>query len=169
MARQLLKTPAVPNYWGVRNIIVAGFWLFWEFDFSPEVKINKSFCVNWLKFNLLSMRNTIIAFLVLIRFTSFAQDAEAIYKTVSPSTVTIETDKKIGSGFFIDKNIVVTNFHVIDGAKFANCFISNSEIRYKISGIVAVDRENDLALLSVPETNAPPIKIRQFHLVRKFM
>lgn len=87
------------------------------------------------------------------------QDASIIYKSVVNSTVTIETDLMIGSGFFIDKNIIATNFHVIQGASEAFCFVNNSSEKFKFDGYVSVDKSSDLILLRVSSIERTPIKI----------
>ncbi len=61
-----------------------------------------------------------------------AQDAKLIYNKTVNSTVTIETDKVLGSGFFVGKNIIATNYHVIKGATTASCYANNSSIKYNI-------------------------------------
>lgn len=91
---------------------------------------------------------------------SFSQDASLIYKTTVNSTVTIVTDNgSQGSGFFVAPNIIATNYHVIEGASKADCFLNNSEIKYKIDGYLAVDKTVDLILLKVSGLNKPAIKL----------
>ncbi len=91
---------------------------------------------------------------------SLTQDASLIYKSTVNSTVTIVTDNgSQGSGFFIDTNIIATNYHVIEGASTADCFLNNSEIKYKIDGYLAVDNAVDLILLKVSGLNKPAIKL----------
>lgn len=46
----------------------------------------------------------------------FSQDASLIYKNIVNSTVTVETDNGLGSGFFVAPNIIATNYHVMEGA-----------------------------------------------------
>lgn len=38
---------------------------------------------------------------------------------IGPAVVCVETNKGIGSGFMATQNIVVTNYHVVDGAREA--------------------------------------------------
>jgi hypothetical protein len=88
-----------------------------------------------------------------------SQDASLIYKNTVNSTVTILTnDGSQGSGFFVAQNIIATNYHVIEGATYANCYLNNSDIEYKIDGYVGVDKSVDLILLKVSTLNKPVIK-----------
>ena len=59
-----------------------------------------------------------------------------------------ETNIWTGTGFSITGNLVVTNFHVIDEAK--SIYITNEIIKDTIpASIIASDKENDLAVLSI--------------------
>jgi hypothetical protein len=91
-------------------------------------------------------------------WTVKAQDATVIYKNTVNSTVTIETDNGLGSGFFVGENIIATNYHVIEGATTAYCYVNNSTTKYKIEGYLAADKSVDLILLKVQELNKPTIK-----------
>jgi len=77
-----------------------------------------------------------------------------LVRRIKPSAVAIETydarGEKLsrGSGFFIDKDRVVTNRHVIEGASRAEIHSSNGTV-YPVKGVLAVDAEGDLALLKV--------------------
>ena len=88
-----------------------------------------------------------------------SQDASVIYKNTANSTVTIETDKGLGSGFFIAENIIATNYHVIESASKAVCYTNNSTEKFKIKRIISTDKKADLALLEVVGINKPAIKI----------
>jgi len=57
-----------------------------------------------------------------------------------------------GSGFFVSSDgLLVTNFHVIEGAKFATVMLSDGSTLF-VEGVAAVDKEADLALLKVNGT-----------------
>jgi hypothetical protein len=88
----------------------------------------------------------------------FSQDASLIYKNTVNSTVTIETDNGLGSGFFVAPNIIATNYHVMEGATNANCYLNNSDTKYKIDGYIGADKSVDLILLKVSTLNKPIIK-----------
>ena len=56
-----------------------------------------------------------------------------------------------GTGFSIANNLVVTNFHVVNEAK--SIYITNETIKDTIpASIIALDKENDLAILSIKKT-----------------
>jgi hypothetical protein len=91
---------------------------------------------------------------------SLAQDASLIYKKTVNSTVTIITDDgSQGSGFFVAPNIIATNYHVMEGATKASCYLNNSDTEYKIDGYVGIDKSVDLILLKVSTLNKPAIKL----------
>lgn len=91
-----------------------------------------------------------------------------LVRRIKPSAVAIETfdvrGEKLtrGSGFFIDKDRVVTNRHVIDGAYRAEVHL-NSGNTYPVKSVVGVDAEGDIALLKV---EAPPNQVRPLSLDR---
>lgn len=102
-----------------------------------------------------------ILLLIIIYYTTkiVAQDATLIYKNTVSSTVTIETDIGLGSGFFVSKNVIVTNYHVIKDANEAYCYTNNSSTKFKIEGYLAVDKSVDLILLKVSGLDRASIKI----------
>jgi hypothetical protein len=69
---------------------------------------------------------------------------------VDPSVVTITLpNEREGSGFVVDaKGLVVTNYHVIEGAKTATVSFADKKILL-VDGFVAVSISKDLALLHV--------------------
>jgi hypothetical protein len=89
----------------------------------------------------------------------YVQDAINIYNKTAESTVTIQTDKSLGSGFFVAPNIIATNYHVVEGATDAFCFLNNSISKYKIEGYLAADKAVDLVLLKVSSLSKPALKM----------
>jgi S1-C subfamily serine protease len=92
-----------------------------------------------------------------------------IIKRIEHSTVIIFTynDKgeflKLGSGFFISQNgDVITNYHVIQGADFAEIKTSDGKT-YPITYVLAKDERNDIICLSVdiPSKYAHPLSLSE--------
>ena len=71
----------------------------------------------------------------------------------------------IGSGFVIDEGVVVTNFHVVENSKGGIVKIIGDQKKYRISGIIEIDKKNDLAILSVSGLIAPKVKIGDYSKV----
>src|ERR1044071_3912423 len=77
-----------------------------------------------------------------------------LVRRIKPSAVAIETfdarGEKLtrGSGFFIDRDRVVTNRHVIDGAFRAEVHLSSGG-SFQVKNVLAVDAEGDVAILKV--------------------
>tara|TARA_R110002033_G_scaffold170966_1_gene215033 strand:+ start:1710 stop:2747 length:1038 start_codon:yes stop_codon:yes gene_type:complete len=95
--------------------------------------------------------------LILILSTSaFSQSAKEIAKNCLPSTVSLVMEDNykqpvsLGSGFIIEDGKVVTNLHVIEGAKYGYVFVNGSTKKHKIQGYFVIDKKNDLAILSIP-------------------
>ncbi|MBM3431688.1 MAG: trypsin-like peptidase domain-containing protein [Bacteroidetes bacterium] len=106
------------------------------------------------------VQKAVCFFFLVTAFTGLqAQDASQIYRNTISSTVTIETDIGLGSGFFVGQDIIATNYHVVEGATTAYCYLNNSQNRYKIAGYVAADKSVDLILLKVEGLFRPPLKI----------
>ena len=115
---------------------------------------------------------TLFCALILIAIAALvtrSQDAlPELVRRIKPSAVAIETfdarGEKLtrGSGFFIDKDRVVTNRHVIEGAYRAEVHL-NSGNTFPVKNVLAVDAEGDVALLKV---EAPPNLVRPLPLDR---
>lgn len=92
----------------------------------------------------------------------FGQNAASlIYQKAVNSVVTIETNEGLGSGFFIEKNLVATNYHVIEDANSAVIYLNNTNTSYEVEGYVALDEQNDLAILKVKYDAGVPLKLSQ--------
>lgn len=113
--------------------------------------------------------------LALTLFALFAPHAAAqeslpdLIRRVKPAVVSIITyDAKgdplmTGSGFFIRPGEVVTNMHVIDGARRVEIRTLDGKGKtYVVAGVLASDEEGDLAVLSVelpPERGVRPLEL----------
>ena len=55
----------------------------------------------------------------------------------------------MGSGFFVQPNTIATNHHVIEGAAHGTVNLVGMPTKYTIDSVLAIDKDNDLALLKV--------------------
>lgn len=106
-------------------------------------------------------------FLLLLPTLTFSQNAKEIAKKCMASTVSLvmEDNSKqplsLGSGFIVGDGKVITNLHVIEDAKYGYATISGESKKFIIEGYLAIDKINDLVLLSVPTLVGTPIEINE--------
>ena len=84
----------------------------------------------------------------------------ALYESVSPGTVAIITDQGQGSGFVYDgQGNIVTNFHVIDGAKTIEVRFPSGFMAY--GKVIGTDLDSDLAIVKVdaPASELHPLPL----------
>jgi hypothetical protein len=113
--------------------------------------------------------NHFLKIVLLLLFSSInysiglAQDSRLIAKNTFPSVVMLEMrdDKNrpisLGSGFFVRPDVVVTNYHVIEGASDGFAKIVGETFIYHIEGVVGIDKTKDLALLKLKRVNGKPL------------
>ena len=91
--------------------------------------------------------------------------AEDIAEKALAATVYLEMKDKsgktlgIGSGFFVQPNLIATNYHVIEGAAKGTAKLVGKYTTYDIEGVTATDRNNDLALLKVTAYGVKPLSL----------
>ena len=89
-------------------------------------------------------------------------DWPAVYKKVSPSVVSITVDgqrfTRTGSGFFVKKQIIATNFHVISDAQTIKVQQITGEKEY-LAKVIAVAPDYDLALIEAAGLSAPFLEL----------
>jgi len=80
---------------------------------------------------------------------SVGEGFEGIVEEAIKSVVTVRTDISQGTGFIIsEEGYVVTNEHVMAGAKAAGIFTYNEEDTYQVS-LIGSDSEMDVSLLKI--------------------
>ena len=98
--------------------------------------------------------------------------AEDIAEKALAATVYLEMKDKnsktlgIGSGFFVQPNLIATNYHVIEGAAKGTAKLVGKYTTYNIEGVTATDRDNDLALLKVTAYGVKPLSLGDSDSVR---
>ena len=121
----------------------------------------------------ISIQHCAVVGLLLLSITACAptQADPQIAKRALAATVLLEVADstgnplKLGSGFFVDNNLVATNFHVIKGAAQGTAKLVGNTTKYTIEGFTASDDKNDLAILKVtPIASQPPLDIQPLSL-----
>ena len=108
-----------------------------------------------------------VAVLLLLSITTVvpALTTEQLAEKALAATVYLEmkdstgTTLSFGSGFFVKPNQIATNFHVIAGARQGTAKLVGKYTRYQIEGIVATDKDNDLAVLRVTASGVTPLPL----------
>jgi hypothetical protein len=97
-----------------------------------------------------------LAALLVFSFAARAEELPELVRRVKPSVVSVITYNAAGevaltgSGFFIRPGEVLTNLHVVEGAHHAEIRTFEGKGKtYQVAGLAGVDREGDLAVLSV--------------------
>jgi hypothetical protein len=88
-----------------------------------------------------------------------------IFRRGRPSVVLLEMQDargqpiSLGSGFFIDKDVVATNFHVIEGAAVGYAKVTGQKAKLNIKGTGGVDPLHDLALLQIDGSSTQHLSV----------
>ena len=98
--------------------------------------------------------------------------ARQIAQRTGPSVVLLVTTDEggnpiaLGSGFFIQSNVIATANHVIKDAPQIYAKIAGRRARHKISFIGSSDEKNDLALLRIDDVKGQPLKLGNLSRLR---
>ena len=110
---------------------------------------------------------TVLLLTFLLTTEIWSQNVKEIASKTLISTVSIfmldnsNQIKSLGSGVIISDNLIVTNYHVIDGAYSGYIKLNKSDTQYKIDGFVNLDPKNDLALLRISGIHSNPIELNE--------
>ncbi len=115
---------------------------------------------------------TVLGLLLLcIIAAASAQTVEQIAERALATTVYLEmmdrNDRLLGfgSGFLVGQNQVITSFHLIEGAAKGTATQVGKPTKYTIDGIVAVDKQNDLAILKAKVPAVEPLPLGDSDMV----
>ena len=117
-----------------------------------------------LRKHLVSLMGTALL-LLSITTSASALTTEQLAAKALAATVSLEmqdstgTTLSFGSGFFVKPNQIATNFHVIAGARQGTAKLVGKDTTYNIKGIVATDKDNDLAVLKVTASGVTPLSL----------
>lgn len=113
----------------------------------------------------MKLRNGLFLLCLLLSIASpvRAQPPSQVAQTTFPSVVLLAMKDRqgqisaLGSGFFVQQDIVATNLHVVQGASTGYAKIVGRDRMYVVAGYVAIDPTHDLVLLKVAEVHAPSL------------
>lgn len=97
---------------------------------------------------------------------------EITQKALASTVLLVAKDAKSttigrGSGFVVQDTQIVSNFHVVEDAAKVDAKLVGKDTLFNIKGIIAIDRENDLVLLDVPDDfEAPPLELADSDIVQ---
>ncbi len=117
----------------------------------------------WLP-NLLGVIFTALLFFA-THTTTPAQTTEQLAEKALDATVYLEMQDStgvtlgIGSGFFVQRDLIATNYHVIEGAARGTAKVVGKYKKYTIQGVTATDKGNDLVLLKVAAYGIKPLPL----------
>ena len=94
-----------------------------------------------------------------------AQTTEHIAEKALAATVYLEMQDStsetlsFGSGFFVQQDLIATNYHVIEGAARGTAKLVGKSTKYAIEGVTATNTYNDLVLLKVSTSGIKPLPL----------
>ena len=110
-------------------------------------------------------RVTVVAALLslaILASSSRGQEGREIARNAFPSVVLVLAEDpkahraSLGSGFFIQDNLIVTNYHVIKGSSRISVKLVGHKDTYRAQ-VVATSIPKDLAFIGVVDIQAPPL------------
>lgn len=107
-----------------------------------------------------------LALLVLVGASpAYPQTAQQVAKKAFGSTVLLVMEDangqpvSLGSGFFVGKNEIASNLHVVEDAVRGYAKLVGQKNKYDIEGITAIDSERDLVVLKVAASVSPTLTL----------
>ena len=113
----------------------------------------------------------LFCFLMLGLLLSLSYAQETSEKAEQPTEIDIISDKAkesivhlvggnfsiagVGTGFFVDRDKIVTNIHVVAASGLHTAKLINSETVWRIEEVVAFDLKNDLVVLKIADEGTP--------------
>lgn len=107
----------------------------------------------------------VFALLFACATTAHAQSAQQVAKKAFRSTVLLVMEDangqplSLGSGFFVGRNQIASNLHVVEGAARGYAKLVGQKTKHDIKGISAIDAKRDLVILEISGATAPAISL----------
>ncbi|MCH8821054.1 trypsin-like peptidase domain-containing protein [Patescibacteria group bacterium] len=85
--------------------------------------------------------------------------SEEIVGDQGDAVLLVKTDLAFGSGFIIHSDgVIVTNYHVIEGAKKVAVSLTNKDM-YVVTKVIDYDKEKDIVILKINKQDLPTVDI----------
>jgi len=93
--------------------------------------------------------------IMLFMIVGCTHKTEDIYLNVKDGVILIqniqnEQNGGMGTGFFIEENLIVTNYHVVENSNTLNIYIQNSNHIWEAS-LVSYSKDHDIALIKIKD------------------
>jgi S1-C subfamily serine protease len=107
----------------------------------------------------------VLLFLLIPWSAACGESARAVAESAFRSVVLVRMEDSngrpiaMGSGFFVREDLVVTNYHVVNGASRGYVKLVGENNSYEIAGTVSRDQKKDLAVLKKLGAKAPSLRL----------
>lgn len=92
--------------------------------------------------------------------------SEEIVGDQGDAVVLVKTDLAFGSGFIIHSDgVIVTNYHVIEGAKKVAVSLTNKDM-YVVTKVIDYDKEKDIVILKINKQDLPTVTIGDSNTIK---
>jgi len=100
------------------------------------------------------MKKITAIFIMLFMVVACTPRTEVVYDNVKDGVVFIQNKHNeqsgLGTGFFIEENLIITNYHVVAESKNINIFIQDSNYEWKAT-VVSHSEQHDIALVKIDD------------------
>jgi len=100
------------------------------------------------------MKKITAIFIMLFMVVACTPRTEVVYDNVKDGVVFIQNKHNeqsgLGTGFFIEENLIITNYHVVKDSKNISIFIQDSNYEWKAT-VVSHSEQHDIALVKIDD------------------
>lgn len=100
------------------------------------------------------MKKLTAIFVMLFMIVACTPKSEVVYQNTKDGVVFIlnkQNDQSgLGTGFFIEENLIVTNYHVVKDSKNVTITVNNSNYQWS-STVVSFSEQHDIALVKIDD------------------
>jgi len=100
------------------------------------------------------MKKITAIFIMLFMVVACTPRTEVVYDNVKDGVVFIQNKHNeksgLGTGFFIEENLIITNYHVVKDGKNISIFIQDSNYEWKAT-VVSHSEQHDIALVKIDD------------------